>query len=96
MTDPEVKALINSTYGKSIRDPNDVKKERFVVTGAQLLDLFASLIAKASTDKKVSHNVKRLNDIMNNQKIGISNNSIEDDVNDLRNLFASWINDPKS
>ena len=74
------------------------QKSRIVVTGAQ----FSQLMAKLQTiqnDAPQSNTVNnmintiiyRLHSIIEKQHIGNSNNSLIDDVSDLRNLFASWL-----
>lgn len=66
---------------------------RFVISGIQLGMIKAEIkiLGESIGEEKIEGLMNTLNEIHDKQYLGESENMLDDDTNDLKNLFASWL-----
>lgn len=90
---------IKSWVSKQKELRKEAMGSRFLITGIQLgmIEAELNIIKKSLGDDSLNPIIKEIKNVHEHQYIGESENQIEDDVSDMRNLFASWCsNQPKN
>ena len=73
---------------------NTPPKKRYIISHEQLLRIksqIVNLLILKGEEHLNKQPIKIINYVIENQLIGESMNELEDDINDIRNLFTSWI-----